>query len=80
MMLEVKVTYNFGEEEGAMILKRAGVDGISQSVGNVLFFDLGCDYKEAFILWIIYSAVHLIFCTFIMNVMLFKTFNNPLKN
>jgi len=31
MMLEVKITYNFGEEEGAVILERAGVDGIFQS-------------------------------------------------
>ena len=76
MMLEVKITYNFGGEEGAMIWERAGVESIFQSVGNVLFFDLGCDYKEAFILWIICSAVHLIFCTFIMNVILFKNFNN----
>ena len=45
MMLEVKITYNFGGEEGAMILERAGVDVIFQSVGNVLFFDLGCDCK-----------------------------------
>ena len=83
MKLEVKITYTFGEEEGAVILERA-VDGIFQSVGNVLFFDLGCDYKEVFILWIIYSAVHLIllylhyechtFYLFFLNFILFLNF------